>query len=100
MIRHIVAWNYSPEFSDEEKLANGLKVKEKLEGLKALIPEIVEIRVHLKQLGTSDKAVVLNSLFASEAALQAYQVHPEHQQAADFVRSVLTDRVCLDFLIT
>jgi len=98
MIRHIVAWNYSPEFSEEENRANGLKVKAELESLKGLVPEIIDIKVHLEQLGTSDRAVVLDSTFASEADLQAYQVHPEHVRVATFVRSVLTDRVCLDYV--
>jgi len=98
MIRHIVAWNHKPEFSAKEQLENGLRVKEELEGLKGLVPEIIEISVHLKQLGTSDRQVVLDSTFASEADLQAYQVHPEHKRAATFVSSVLTDRVCLDYI--
>jgi len=97
MIRHIVAWNHKPEFSAEEKAANGLRVKAELEGLKGLVPEIIEISVHLEQLSTSDRQVVLDSTFASEVDLQAYQVHPEHVRAAAFVKSVLTDRICLDY---
>ena len=48
-------------------------------------------------LDTSDKSVMLISLFESQAALAAYQVHPAHVKAAGYVKSVMQERICLDF---
>lgn len=41
--------------------------------------------------------VVFDSLFETEKALEEYQVHPELVRVADYVRTVMTDRVCVDF---
>ena len=96
MIKHIVAWNFAADVAD--KVAAGQKVKEGLEGLKSQIDEIVSISVHIDQLGTSDREIVLYSEFKTEGCLQAYQVHPAHVEVAALVRSVTADRVCLDYL--
>ncbi|MCL2855321.1 MAG: Dabb family protein [Defluviitaleaceae bacterium] len=97
MLRHIVAWNYKDGFTDAENKENAQKVKMELEGLKNHIPEIMEIKVNIEMLPTSNRDIVLDSLFKDEAALAAYQVHPEHQRAAAFVASVTQNRVCVDY---
>lgn len=43
--------------------------------------------------------VVFDSVFETEEALAEYQVHPEHLRVADYVRTVMIDRVCVDFPI-
>ena len=97
MIRHIVAWNFKDGSSKEENLSNAKKVKAELEALAGLIQGVVSINVIIDPAETSQRAVILNSLFESERALAEYQVHPEHKRAGAFIGSVLTDRVCLDF---
>ncbi|MCL2753510.1 MAG: Dabb family protein [Defluviitaleaceae bacterium] len=97
MIRHIVAWNFKPELSQEERLAAGQKVKDELEALKGVIPGIIELKVYLNLLASSNRDVVLDSLYESEAALENYQVHPEHERVATFVRGVMVDRACVDY---
>ncbi|WP_026476144.1 Dabb family protein [Alkaliphilus transvaalensis] len=96
MIRHIVAWNYMDGFCDEENQENAEKVKYELENLKNLISEIVEMKVILNPAKTSNRKVVLISLFYTEQDLANYQVHPEHKRVSQFVGSVMKDRVCLD----
>ena len=97
MIRHIVAWAHQKGFSAEENQHNAQKVKETLESLNGQIEGIVELEVLIDPLDTSDKSVMLISLFESQAALAAYQVHPAHVKAAGYVKSVMDERICLDF---
>ncbi len=97
MIKHIVAWNYKEGFTDTENESNAEQVKCSLKALKDLIPEIISIKVVTDPASTSNRKVILTSTFADEAALAAYQIHPEHKRVSQFVGTVFTDRVCLDF---
>lgn len=94
MIRHVVAWNFKQGACPQE---DGEKMKAALEGLKGQIDGLLEIKVHTNLLGTSNRQIVLDSLFESEAALAAYQAHPEHVRAAALVGTVAMDRICLDY---
>ena len=97
MVRHIVAWSFKEGFTQEEKQAHLQKIKSSLEALPAIIGGVVELNVQIGLLETSNRSAMLNSLFETEKALQAYQVHPEHKKVSEFVRSVMEDRVCLDY---
>lgn len=97
MIRHIVAWSFKEEFTPEENQAHAEKIKNALESLPDVISEIVSIRVVTDPAQTSSRDMLLTSLFKTEDDLKAYQVHPEHKKVSGFVRSVMTDRICLDF---
>jgi len=97
MVRHIVAWNFSDGFSDDDNMRNALRIKTELENLKGTIEGIVELDVYVNTLPASNRAIVLNSLFASEEALAAYQVHPQHKRVGEFVATVLRDRACIDY---
>ncbi|MCL2382648.1 MAG: Dabb family protein [Oscillospiraceae bacterium] len=97
MVRHIVSWNYKQGFSDDENRENAIKVKNELESLKNLIEGIIEINVHINILSSSNRDIVLDSLFVDEEALQNYQVHPEHKRVGAFVGSVTQDRACIDY---
>ena len=97
MVRHIVMWNYKDGFSDAENKENALKVKSILENLINCIDGIIEMKVYINELASSNRDIILNSLFESEEALAAYIVHPEHKKAGEFVRSVVQDRACVDY---
>ena len=97
MVRHIVMWNYAEGFTEQDNRRNALKVKEDLERLNGKIDGIVELSVHINEMPSSNRDVILNSLFEDEAALAHYINHPEHKSAGRFVRSVLTNRACVDF---
>ena len=97
MLRHIVAWNFKDEFSPEENRKNAEKVKLELEALCNLIPEIVELRVDIDLLKSSNKDVMLDSRFKDEETLAVYKVHPEHVRVSEIVSSVLKDRAAVDF---
>ncbi len=95
MLRHIVAWNLTQTDNKEQTLQ---KIKHELEALPAVITEIVSMEVIINPVGTTNRDVFLTSTFADEAALKAYIIHPEHQRVSDFVKSVTTDRVVLDYM--
>lgn len=97
MIRHIVAWNYKEGFSESENEKNAEKVKSELEALTQCIDGIVELKVYKNTLPSGNRDIILNSLFLSEDALNAYQTHPEHQRVSEFVGTVMQDRVCIDY---
>ena len=97
MIRHIVMFNFREGFTPEENRQNAQQVKARLEGLKSVIPGIVEFDVIIDALPTSNKDVVLNTLFVSVDALAAYQVHPAHEEVSKFVGSVMRNRACIDY---
>ena len=97
MFRHVVMWSFKEGGSTAENAANAQKVKEALEGLKGVVPEIVDIKVHINQLTYSTKDVMLDSLFADEAGFLAYMDNADHKAAGAVVREFLTDRVAFDY---
>lgn len=97
MIRHIVMWNHKEGVPPEEAASNAAEIKRRLEALASVIPGVAELRVLIKPVAGSDRDVVLNSLFENEEALNAYQVHPAHQEAGAFVRQCLCNRACIDY---
>ncbi len=97
MIRHIVAWNFNDTFSESENCTNSVKIKEKLEKLKNIIPGIAELQVKIDLLPASTHNIVLLSLFESQAALDNYQKHPEHLKVGAFIKGVCHNRICIDY---
>jgi hypothetical protein len=97
MIRHFVLWNFADGFSPDENIHNAQKMKSLLEELPSLIDGIVELKVQIEMMPSSNRDIMLDSLFESEEALAAYIVHPEHKRVGEFVRSVTKDRACVDY---
>lgn len=97
MVRHIILWNFAEGFSDGENARNAEKVKSLLEALPAVIPGIVSLRVFTGPVVSGNRDVLLDSVFTDAAALAAYTGHPAHVEVGRFVRSVLTNRACIDF---
>jgi hypothetical protein len=98
MIRHIVCWNFREGLSDEENRRNAARVKDDLEGLRALVDGVVELDFSADVLPGGDRQIVLNGLFSDGEALAAYQVHPEHLRLVGFIREAFRDRVCVDYV--
>lgn len=100
MIKHIVMWTLKDEAEGVGKAANALRMKELLEALGGLIPVIREIEVGVGVFAASPACdVVLYSVFASRADLDAYQAHPEHQKVVSFVKQVAASRSVVDYEI-
>ncbi len=98
MVKHVILWTLKDELSAEEKATIKQGIKEGLEGLKGKVPGIVEIKVNIDSLASSNADLMLDSTFESEDALKAYAVHPEHVAVADSkVRPYTKIRSCLDY---
>ena len=96
MVAHIVCWRIKEtELSRDENIA---KTKEVLEALQSFIPELIKLEVGI-DFNKSDAAYDLSlyTLFNSKEDLRAYQVHPEHQKVAEFIKSVASERVVVDY---
>lgn len=96
MIRHIVLWTLN-DGTLEEKEAIKLKIKNDLEALKDVIPGIVSLQVITEPMATTNGDILLDSVLESEEALAHYQSHEEHQKVVAYVRSVVKNRICIDY---
>jgi len=94
MIKHIVMWN----LKEENKEKNALEIKNKLESLKAIIPQIRSIEVG-RNFNESDMAydLVLYTEFETKEDLEIYQNHSAHKAVAKFVAEVRTARAVGDY---
>ena len=98
MVKHVIVWTLKDEYSAEEKEDIKKGIKEGLEGLKGKVPGIVEIKVEISGLDSSNTDLMLDSTFENEDALKGYSVHPEHVKVAtEKVRSFTKIRSCFDY---
>ena len=99
MFRHVVMLSFK-DGTDAARNAEGAKkVKAVLEGLKDIIPEIVEIKVHINELSYSTKDLMIDVTFADEAGFLAYMNHEDHKAVFPLVTEYLTDRAVFDYII-
>ena len=97
MVKHFIIWKLKDTFTEEEKAAARREAKRRLESLDGKIEGMISIKVHIDRLPTSTGDMMLESYFEDEAALAGYQKNPLHIEAATYVRSVVAERLCLDF---
>ena len=98
MIKHIVMWKLEDFADGRTKNENAKIIKEKLDALVGVIPEIVELEVGIDILGTNQSYdVVLVSEFKNLQELDIYAKHPEHVKVGEFVGKVRKDRVAVDY---
>ena len=98
MVRHVIVWTLKEEFVGDEKAKIIAEIKEGLEGLKGVVPGLVEIKVNTIGLASSNSDLMLDSLFENEDALKGYSVHPAHVAVADGkVRPFVKNRSCFDY---
>lgn len=98
MVKHVILWQLKDELSDSEKTEVKAGIKEGLEALKGKIPGLVDIKVNINPLASSNADVMLDSSFENEESLKGYAVHPEHVAVADGkVRPYTKARVCMDY---
>jgi heme-degrading monooxygenase HmoA len=100
MVKHLVMWKLKETAEGGEKEQNAQRIKELLEGLRGRIPGLISIEVGIN-VNKSQMAydVALYTEFESLEALEVYQNHPEHLNAARFVRAVNEGRVVVDYEI-
>jgi hypothetical protein len=95
MVKHVILWKLK---EDANNMTVKQGIKDGLEGLMGKIEGLVEIKVEINGLSSSNADVMLYSVFENEDALKNYAVHPEHVYVADtFVRPFTEVRMCMDF---
>lgn len=98
MIKHIVFWRLKSAAHGNSKLTNARIIKEKIEGLRGKIPGLLAIDLGIDTTATETAGdIVLYSEFENQAALDAYQIHPEHQAIVPFVREAQAERRTIDY---
>lgn len=98
MVKHVILWKLKEELSAEEKDQIKKAAKEALEALAGRIPGLVDIKVNICGLPSSNADLMLDSTFTDEAALKGYAVHPAHVEVADGkVRPYTASRFCMDY---
>lgn len=100
MVKHVILWKLKAELDAEQKASVKNGIKAGLEGLKGKVPGIVEIKVNINGLETSNADVMLDSTFTDFDSLKAYSVNPLHVEVANTkVRPYTEVRMCLDYPI-
>ena len=100
MVKHIILWQLKEELTEEEKETVKKGIKEGLEGLKEVLPGILDLHVQIDRLPSSNAEVLLDSTFENEEALKNYAVSKEHLLVAnEKVRPFTRNRVCMDYEI-
>lgn len=98
MVKHVILWNIKHEYQGDELAKVKLGIKNGLEGLAGKIPGMIDIKVNINPLPSSNCDVMLDSSFESADALKGYAVHPEHVAVADsLVRPYTSSRTCMDY---
>jgi hypothetical protein len=95
MLIHIVCWKYKPETTEAEREAHRAKLK----NLTGVIPDILSFHVgadilHLER--SFDTGLV--ATYPDRAALDAYTVHPSHQEVAALGKQIAEKVISVDFL--
>ncbi|QEI06813.1 Dabb family protein [Pigmentiphaga aceris] len=94
MIRHLVLWTF-------KDAADVPRAAELLAACHDCVPGIVEFEVGVVQAGfEANTQLSLNALFADQAALDGYQVHPTHEIVKAFFGPRRDTRHVLDYPVT
>lgn len=96
MIVHIVMF----KFNEENKERNIAMVKERLEALVDLIPELQKMEVGVN-FNASERAFDLSlySTFTSQEDLDAYAVHPEHMKVVALIKELTETSKVVDYIL-
>ena len=93
MVKHIILWKLKNEHNNDN-IKND--IKSQLEALNGKIDGLISAEVGFNY-NPNGYDLALYSIFKDKAALDGYQVHPEHLKVKEFVHSVITDRCVVDF---
>lgn len=98
MLKHIVMWKLKEQAEGAGRDANAARMKGLLDACSNLVPGIMKFETAIAQAGLeATYDVILYSEFASRAALDAYQEHPQHAALKPFFSAVREARQCMDY---
>jgi hypothetical protein len=97
MIKHIVMWNLLGD-SPQAKAQAIAQLKHSFESLRGLVPGLLRLEIGVDSSGVDYACdVVLYSEFDSQAALNAYAVHPEHLRVKNELEGLRIARHQVDY---
>lgn len=99
MVKHVLMWKLKDVPTEGTKAEAIKKIKADLEALNGNIPGLIDLKVIVPDLESSNADIMLDSTLESEEALKGYQVHPLHVAAAAFVRANTEVRLCADYTV-
>jgi Stress responsive A/B Barrel Domain len=100
MLRHIVMWTLRDQAEGADKAVNVDKAKALLLSCAHVVPGIRAFEVATATPGmdcTND--LVLHMLVDDAQVLAAYQNHPQHVAIKPFMKAIVQERRCMDFII-
>lgn len=98
-IRHVVMWKMNGADAAERTI-QAAEVARLLNGLDGVVPQLRSIFAGANGVyPDANWDVTLVSEFDSVADLEAYQVHPAHEAAAEYIRSVAAGRAAVDIVL-
>jgi hypothetical protein len=102
MIKHIVMWKLREFPNRDEKLRTARSLRLKLLEMKKSIKQIktIEVGINTEKASASNYDVILITQFVSIDDLQAYKVHPAHQELVEYLQTIRELRVAIDYELT
>ena len=98
MITHRALWKLHDHADGRSREENSQLAKSQLEALLGKIPGLLHIEVGMDVLHTDASAdLCLYAHLESLAALEAYQVHPEHQAVVPLMKRITSSRTVIDY---
>jgi hypothetical protein len=98
MIKHIVCFKLKDFAEGASKAENARKIKQQLDSLAATLPGVERLEVGINIVADPMAYdIALYTEFPNQAALDAYQKHPEHQKVVQFIGKVREQRVVVDY---
>lgn len=100
MIRHTVMWSLHDQAEGADKATNLVKAKGLLLSCAHVVPGIQTFEVATAMPGmdcTND--LVLHMLVDDAQVLAAYQNHPQHVAIKPFMKAIVKERRCMDYVV-
>ncbi len=97
MIKHVVLFQLKEFTSESEKTKKLNEIKEALEALPAIIPEIKSLEVGINVNPAEQYDIALVTSFNNLEELEVYVKHPDHVAVGGIIRPVLEKRACVDY---
>ena len=96
-LRHVVAFRMAAADA-ADRAAHAAEAARRLNALVGVVPTLRAMSAGANVLFPDQNwDLVLVADFDDQDGLDAYQVHPAHQEVVGFVRSVVADRAACDF---
>jgi len=100
MIRHIVMFKMNPDLAGNDKTAAILRLKTAIDAMEQAVPEVKYLQTGVN-FNPRPQAfdLVLVSDFETEAALDVYRDHPQHQRVMEVISEVVEKVHVVDYYL-